>query len=98
MLIKTKAIVVAKLTEPCGAAQESQLYKYGTAKAAPKPRTIFPAKIITKLVAKPNNKNPIAVIKNPIGKILSCSFLNNIPKLAPSGIPHSPVIPVNAAY
>lgn len=58
MLTKTSTTVVARLTEPAGAAQSSQLYMYGTDKPKPIPMMTELIVSITKLVEKATAKKP----------------------------------------
>lgn len=86
MLTKTSTTVVARLTEPAGAAQSSQLYMYGTDKPKPIPMMTELIVSITKLVEKATAKKPTATMPKPRGKILSCSRFMKKPKEAPIGI------------
>ena len=87
-LTKTKTIVVAKLTEPSGQAQSSQLYMYGTPRPKPNPKTMTPINKTTMFGAKATMSKPKATRQKPAGKIKSCRRLKKKPNEAPIGIPN----------
>ena len=65
-LTKTSTIVVAKLTEFCGADQSSQLYIYGIESPKPTPKTKLAHDSIAKLTEKAINKKPAATMAKPV--------------------------------